>query len=230
MLGRPLPVPDDRGIYCFPDDLLACLDAWQGQLELRSPDEAGTILELVAPLSGVRYLIEERVPQGRPVLVLEPHHDDLILSAGGCFLVEPRPLTVVTVFTRSNSVHPDVRTRYAAIDEVSALRAEESRQALLPLFASHHLIGLKDADPPYSSYHPASIELLADLLRPYVDENPEAELIAPAGVTRHPDHLRLHQAARLLGCHWFWDDTSIIHAEQDQTIVAKRIAEMLGQE
>jgi len=205
---RRLPVPDSRGIYGFPDALLTRLEEWQGHLRSRGSDQATTVLELTAPLNGARYLIEKRMPRGRPVLALEPHHDDLILSAGGHFLREPRPLTVVTVFTRSSSVHPEIRARYAGVNEISALRAEESRQAFRPLGATHHLLGLADADAPYESPDPASVEVLAGLLRPYIEENPKAELIAPAGVTRHPDHLRVHEAARLLGCRWFWDDTS----------------------
>jgi LmbE family N-acetylglucosaminyl deacetylase len=132
----------------------------------------------------------------------------LILSAGGRMLSRPRPLSVVTVFTQTASVHPEVAA-LTSIDEISALRAEESRQALLPLqVARHHLVGLKDADAPYRANDPPSVSALADMLRPYVDQHPDAELIAPAGVTRHPDHLRVHEAARLLGCRWFWDDTS----------------------
>jgi LmbE family N-acetylglucosaminyl deacetylase len=141
-------------------------------------------------------------------LALEPHHDDLILSAGGYFLARPRPLTVVTVFTQSNSMHPQVSSRYTSVEEVSTLRAEESRQSYRPFQATHHLLGLADAGFPYVAYQPDSIALLVDMLRPYVDEQPNAELIAPAGVTRHPDHLLVHEAARQLGCRWFWDDTS----------------------
>lgn len=209
MPRRPLPLPDGIGIYGFPDDLVACLDEWQDQLAPRHASGESGILELVAPLTDTSYLIEERVPRGRPVLALEPHHDDLILSAGGRMLSVPRRLSVVTVFTQTNSVHPEVGAALTSIDEISALRAEESRQALRPLqVTGHHLLGLKDADAPYQANDSGSASMLADMLRPYVDEHPDAELIAPAGVTRHPDHLRVHEAARLLGCRWFWDDTS----------------------
>ncbi|HEV8555173.1 MAG TPA: PIG-L family deacetylase [Actinophytocola sp.] len=209
MPRRPLPVPDGIGIYGFPDDMLASLDEWQGRLRSRRESGEPGILELVAPLTETRYLIEERAPRGRPVLALEPHHDDLVLSAGGYVLSRTRPLTVVTVFTQTTSVHPGISPGLSSIDEISALRAEESRQAFLPLHVTrHHLLGLNDADAPYQANDPRSVPLLADLLRPCLDEHPDAELIAPAGVTRHPDHLRVHEAARRLGCRWFWDDTS----------------------
>lgn len=208
MPGTPLPVPDGTGIYGFPNDLLSSLDSWQRQLATLRATGAERIIELVAPLSETSYLIEARVPAGRPVLAIEPHHDDLILSAGGYFLSQPRPLTVITVFTRSNSVHPDLSDRYESLHQISALRAEESHQAFIPLQAEQHVLELKDADPPYAAHDPAAVERLSDTLRPLIEQHPDAELIAPAGVTRHPDHLLVHEVARQLGCRWFWDDTS----------------------
>lgn len=190
------------------------------------------ILELTTPLSKTSYFIEERTPCGRLVLALEPHHDDLILSAGGYFLSQPRPLVVVTVFTQSNSMHPDVGARGISIDEISALRAEEPQQALRPFQATHHLLGLKDADPPYVAHDSSSVERLADKLRRYVDEHPDAELIAPASVTRHPDHLLVHEVARQLGCRWFWDDTSFYPTYaanvDDRHLFEQRIGRMLA--
>jgi LmbE family N-acetylglucosaminyl deacetylase len=197
--GWPLPVPDGSGIYSIPDDLLCALEARQEHL-------AGLGLELVAPLNGSRYSVAKRRPSGRPVLAVEPHHDDLILSAGGHFLTQARPLTVVTVFTRSTSVHPSVDL--TSLEVISTLRAEESREAFRPLLARQHLLGLKDADAPYQPHDTATVEHVVEQLRPHLEEQPDAELIAPASVTRHPDHMLVHEAACRLGCTWFWDDTS----------------------
>ncbi|MFD6970061.1 hypothetical protein [Streptomyces sp. NPDC059979] len=41
-----------------------------------------------------------------------------------------------------------------------------------------------------------------------LDGMEDAELLAPAAVTRHPDHLAVHEAARRLGCRWFWEDAA----------------------
>jgi LmbE family N-acetylglucosaminyl deacetylase len=47
---------------------------------------------------------------------------------------------------------------------------------------------------------------VTDELRQIVTAFPGAELLAPAAVTRHPDHLLVHEAAVRLGCRWFWED------------------------
>ncbi|WP_219509716.1 hypothetical protein [Nonomuraea ceibae] len=112
---------------------------------------------MIAPYGDHPYLIEERTPSGRPVAVIEPHHDDLALSASGLFLTEPRPLTVITVFTRSRSAHRSVRAVHHGQAAISALRAEESRQALLPLHAGRQMLGHHDATAPYGPYNPAQL-------------------------------------------------------------------------
>jgi len=210
---RPtLPVPDATGVYTFPDDLVHAHHAHQHELARRLDAGDSAILHVTAPYGGRRYLIEERRPSGRPVIAIEPHHDDLALSASGMLLSRPRPLTVITVFTRTVSTHSSVLARHSGEATISALRARESRQALRPLRAQQRLLGYADARPPYRSYDMDVLErVTADLehvigefhARP---ESRDAELLAPAAVTRHPDHLLIHEAARRVGCRWFWDD------------------------
>lgn len=198
-----LPVPDATGIYGFPATLQAAHCAW-----LDESARADDVMELIAPHNGDRYVTRARRPSGRPILVIEPHHDDLILSASGFLLQRPRPLTVVTVFTQSASVHPSLTDTYESIERVSALRAAEAAQSLRPLGAHHIELGYKDADPPYSAYGGRVLEEVTERLRTITAESPEAELLAPAAVTRHPDHLLVHEAARRLGCRWFWEDVA----------------------
>jgi len=199
----PLPVPDAVGIYGFPAALDIAHQAWLDEL-------AGIVgvLELDAPHGGDHYCMAPRQPSGRPVLVIEPHHDDFILSASGSMLVRPAPLTIVTVFARSASVHPLLSTTYASIESVSALRRAEATQSLRPFGAEHIRLGYKDADPPYAPYDDAVLDDVVERLRWVVEQLPEAELLAPAAVTRHPDHLLVHEAARRLGCRWFWEDVA----------------------
>jgi LmbE family N-acetylglucosaminyl deacetylase len=204
----PLPAPDAEGIYHFPNDLQQTHRLWQDHLTARHHMDDSTIMKVTAPFTGDRYLIGERRALGRPVVVIEPHHDDFALSASGLFLTQPRPLTVITVFTRSISVHPSVTPTHASEDAISALRAAESCQALRPLRAAHHLLGHTDARPPYRPYSSAVLDQVTADLETIVSGLDDAELLAPAAVTRHPDHLLVHQAARWIGCRWFWEDVA----------------------
>lgn len=198
-----LPLPDANGIYTFPTDLQAAHHTWMDALP------AGyQILHLTAPLTGTAYRIQQRRPSGQPLVVIEPHHDDFALSASGHFLTCPRPLTVITVFTRSQSIYPALEATYADVEAVSNLREEEAAQALRPLAATRILLGHKDADPPYQAYEAQALKVVVGELADVLSSHPDAELIAPAAVTRHPDHLLVHEAARRLGCRWFWEDVA----------------------
>ena len=205
-----LPVPDAEGVYTFPTDLTRAHDDYQHALDQQQSRGDTTMLEVVAPYGGRRYLVPQRRPAGGQLVVLEPHHDDLALSASGLLLSQPRPLTVITVFTRSTSAHSLVRAQHPGEDAISRLRAEEAHQALKPLGATHRMLGYRDARPPYGPYDPATLrQITADLERVLTDVGgDDAELLAPAAVTRHPDHLLVHEAARRLGCRWFWEDVA----------------------
>jgi LmbE family N-acetylglucosaminyl deacetylase len=200
------PVPDAEGIYTFPDDLMHAHQRWTEHLSERHRAHDHRIIELKAPHSGHCYLIEMRRPAGRPVLVIEPHHDDFALSASGTFLAHPRPLTVTTVFTRSTSVHPTLEGAYGTESAVSDLRNREGAAALAPLAADRILLGHRDAEPPYRPFDQDRLDRITDELREIAEAHPDAELLAPAAVTRHPDHLLVHAAAVRLGCRWFWED------------------------
>ncbi|WP_395369327.1 PIG-L deacetylase family protein [Streptomyces tubercidicus] len=201
-----LPIPNAEGIYTFPDDLVHAHQRWTVHLAERHHAHDHRVIELRAPHSGHPHFIEMRRPSGRPVLVIEPHHDDFALSASGRFLARPRPLTVVTVFTRSRSVHPTLETAYPTEAAVSALRDREGAAALAPLAAKRLLLGHKDSDPPYRLYSQDLLKQVTGELRDIVGAHPGADLLAPAAVTRHPDHLLVHDAAVRLGCRWFWED------------------------
>ncbi|MFF2191705.1 PIG-L deacetylase family protein [Streptomyces sp. NPDC058157] len=198
-----LPLPDAHGIYTFPTDLIAAHQQWMNGLTA-----AKEVMTLTAPLTGAPYWIEPRTPAGRPVIVIEPHHDDFALSASGTFLADPRPLTVITVFTRSRSVHPTLENTYPSVGAVSALRDREAAASLAPFGADRIGLGHKDAEAPYRPYSEELLDQVTGELAEIIDREPHAELIAPAAVTRHPDHLLVHEAARTLGCRWFWEDVA----------------------
>ena len=201
-----LPVPDAEGIYTFPDDLVRAHEEWTDHLVERHRAHDDHVIELMTPCNGHPYFIELRHPAGRPVLVIEPHHDDFALSASGTFLAHPRPLTVATVFTQSTSVHPALEDTFTTEAAVSHLREREGAAALAPLAAERVLLGHKDAEPPYRPYNQDRLERITHELHEVIDAHPDAELLAPAAVTRHPDHLLVHHAAVRLGCRWFWED------------------------
>ncbi|WP_406359478.1 PIG-L family deacetylase [Streptomyces sp. NBC_00715] len=201
-----LPAPDAEGIYTFPDDLVRAHQQWTDALAERHRAHDDRVIELRAPHSRHPHYIEVRRPAGRPVLVIEPHHDDFALSASGTFLAHPRPLTVVTVFTRSTSVHPALEGTYSTEAAVSAVRDREGAAALTPFDAARVPLGHKDADPPYRPFSRERLERITEELHEVATTHPDAELLAPAAVTRHPDHLLVHEAAVRLGCRWFWED------------------------
>lgn len=208
-MPRPvLPAPNAQGIYTFPVDLERAHHEHLASLDAHRRNGDPTIIDLTAAHSGARYPIAQRQPTGRHVVVIEPHQDDFALSASGRFLADPAPLTVITVFSRSQSVDPRLKDRYPTVDEVSAIRAREGQETLRPLQAEQHLLGHQDANPPYRPFDTCRLTQITEELRALLAHNPDAEIIAPAGVTRHPDHLLVHEAARHIGCRLFWDDSA----------------------
>ncbi|GAA0974628.1 hypothetical protein GCM10009555_031160 [Acrocarpospora macrocephala] len=233
-MDRLLPTPDAIGVYTFPDDLATAHRTHQEQLARRRNHGDKTIIEITAPYDGQPYLIEQRHPAGHPVVVIEPHHDDLALSASGLFLTQTRPLTVVTVFSRSATAHASVRAQHPGEESISRLRAAESTQALRPLHGNQRWLGYHDAEAPYQPYEADLLDQVVADLEPALAELGdwrEAELLAPAAVTRHPDHLLVHDAARRLGCRWFWEDSAFWQtyslSSDDQHLFAARVGDTL---
>lgn len=70
-----LPVPDAEGVYTFPTDLARAHDDYQHALDQQQSRGDTTMLEVVAPYGGRRYLVPQRRPTGRQLVALEPHHD-----------------------------------------------------------------------------------------------------------------------------------------------------------
>jgi LmbE family N-acetylglucosaminyl deacetylase len=204
-----LPVPDATGIYGFAADLIEAHDRRQREFAMNRHDD---VIEIVAPATGQNLRIRRRVPTGSRVTVaIEPHNDDLILSAGGTLLEHPRPLVVITVFSQSNDVHPLTDFADNSVELITALRTRETAAALLPLAATHHTLGYRDASKPYRIATKENIDEITTTIRNAISAavpNSDYELIAPASVSRHPDHLAVHEAAIRLGCRTFWDDTA----------------------
>lgn len=180
-----LPSPDGPGVYTFSELL------WEMHERVGSP----------VPTS------EPRVGSGVPIVALEPHPDDLVLSCGGRLLLEGRELYVISVCSESRTVHPGLASGDEAPEEIAGARRAENRAALAMLGAEILELGWKDAGKPYRPTTGGRIEELLDEMDAVRARLPDSyELLAPAAVTRHPDHVLVHEAARRLGCRWFWED------------------------
>lgn len=205
-----LPVPDAVGIYGFPDDLIRAHDQWQR--ELRESESDNELIEIIAPETGYSLRIRRRAPQGNRVTVaIEPHNDDLVLSAGGALLRDPKPLIVITVFSQSDDVHPSSRFAGGSLERISNLRNRETDASLMPLNATHYPLDFKDSSKPYGRIESRKYNEIVTAIGEVLSTVAPAsgyDLIAPAGVTRHPDHLAIYEAATQFGCRTFWDDTA----------------------
>ncbi|MEU6145060.1 PIG-L family deacetylase [Streptomyces sp. NPDC047081] len=229
-----LPEPDADGIYTFPEALLDAHRSHQQVLDAQLCGGDTSVIDVTAPYTGQRFVIQRPAQAPRPLVVIEPHHDDLALSASGMLLSQSRPMTVITVFTRSNTVHRTARQRYPDESAVSTLRAIEAREALRVFSARRVLLGHPDARPPYRPYDPALLDKVVQDLENALSHLPDAELLAPAAVTRHPDHLLVHEAARRLGCRWFWEDVAFWStyglSVDDRQLFRERVGDSLTEE
>lgn len=229
-----LPEPDADGIYTFPEALLQAHQSHQQVLDAQACDGNTSVIEVTAPYTGDRFLIQRPALASRPLVVIEPHHDDLALSASGMLLYQARPLTVITVFTRSNTVHRAARQHYPDESAVSTLRAIEANETLRVFSARHLQLGYPDARPPYAPYDSTLLNKVTQDLENTLAELGDAELLAPAAVTRHPDHLLVHEAARRLGCRWFWEDIAFWStyglSVDDQQLFRERVGDSLAEE
>lgn len=180
----PLPSPAGDGVYRFTEEL------W----ELH--ERRGIVAGSLKPKSGAR-----------PIVALEPHPDDLTLSLAGRLAAERRPLYVISVHSAAGTAHPASTVVGEDRERVAAVRRDENRTALAALGAEIVELGMADARKPYGPVEDSAVKGLATSLEVTLADLPGgAELIAPAAVTRHPDHVLVHRAARRIGCHWFWED------------------------
>lgn len=205
-----LPEPDEAGVHDYCRRIHEARAAWEAELSVHG---AGTGLTITSPLSGTTYTVPARATAGRLFVALQPHHDDLMLSAGGCLLAWCRPLVVITLFNRSGYTDPDLAmARGLDEDQVTGMRARESREALRGLADRLIDLGERDARHPFTAVPGPRLDAIRRAVASRIDGLPDFDLIAPAGVSRHPDHLATHTIARDLGCRRYWDDTNFYTA------------------
>ncbi|HWS71144.1 MAG TPA: PIG-L family deacetylase, partial [Thermoanaerobaculia bacterium] len=175
-------------------------------------------------------VIPPRAAAGRPLVAIEPHMDDVVLSAGGRLLLHrgKRPVVLLSV-TRDSNVSGYWSLEREFFDEaaVTALRiAESDRVVDLAGGGEHRSLGIPDAPLRFRPAHEwtaDSFHRLHDALAPYLGFPPlesevrdiarrlaeevlpldPAELWIPLGLGGHIDHRTTRAAClRMIAEHW----------------------------
>jgi LmbE family N-acetylglucosaminyl deacetylase len=197
-------------VASLPPESLATLAAWH----------EAEVIDVIPP----------RAPAERPLVAIEPHMDDVVLSAGGRLLLHRgrRPVVLFSV-TRESNVSGYWSLQRAFFDDaaVTALRTAESERIVdLAGGGEHRSLGIPDAPlrfRPAAEWKPESFLRLHDSLAPYLGYPPvesevrdiarrlaeeilpldPAEVWIPLGLGGHIDHRTTRAAClRMIAEHW----------------------------
>lgn len=210
-----LPIPEGDSVHSFTRDLIEAHHQYQEKLALFDSK-----VECQLPILRYINIPDNRAanirpvlfapkiePSGPPLLLFEPHADDVALSLWGSLCVWRRPVIVVTVFGRSQNLHPQLRQiKDLNNEQIFALRQEEIKASLRFLKGIHYLLEFEEEPWPHSRPDISKIPELVESLRPFVEQYPDAEIMAPLCMSRHPDHMLVRRAVEELGCIRFWED------------------------
>ena len=184
-----IPLPTGGNIYSYCDDLARYHERLQALYKKLAHDNPKKFLSRDIPSifqgnhssNRRKELILPRINRsGRPILALEPHPDDLILSAGGTLIDIKRPLHVLTFFSRSSNVTSN-RDHCLSKDEFSNIRQKENEAALNVINASVEHLNLPEASWPFSKKDEKYVDLIIDLTTQYLSDHPDVELFAQIG-------------------------------------------------
>ena len=139
-------------------------------------------------------------------VVLSAHPDDAAFSLAGTIAAGllATPLTIVTVFDRTDFVGPGER---GELNAVSAARAQEDESFCAAAGARLRRLGMSDACVRHPTlaitalferpvHEPVVTAELVGHLNELADRFPVAQLLVPARVGGHIDHILLAEAAR----------------------------------
>lgn len=161
------------------------------------------------------------------ILLVSPHLDDAILSAGR-FMADRTNNVVVTVFAGNPPDADNVHTPYDKNcgfgDAASAMfaRREENDRATALLHAT--AINLEFVDDQYGQ--PVEINEITTMLQLIVDNNEYDFILGPLGLG-HPDHIRVSNAVRMLQVDvpiYLWEDLPLRIVEPE--LVPKRLSDI----
>lgn len=142
----------------------------------------------------------------RPVLLLEPHSDDVAISVGGSLFRSRRPVTILTIFSESWHVCPALHRHELTDEQISDLRAREGRLYAENFLNGEHLcLRLREASWPWSEPELSRAAGIAAMIRSRVDVG-RYEIWGPAGLSLHPDHRIVAEVAYILGAAAYWQD------------------------
>ena len=215
-----LPLFSLNTFYNFEEEIWKLHSEYQMKLQKESERQPSKFLTFQLPILKFvdfppymreklfgEIIFEKTSPKGRPILALEPHADDLILSLGGTLFSWNRPIHIVTLFNRSKNLHPDIaKITNLSTESITNLRFLENQTAFQVLNATHTELNLFEAEwplsPPNFSLVPDLVERIHEILNLFE----EPEIIGPFGISHHPDHLLTRQVAESLGCQTYWED------------------------
>jgi LmbE family N-acetylglucosaminyl deacetylase len=147
-------------------------------------------------------------------VALQPHADDVALSLGGTLLQVSGAIDVIT-------------THSASIENGGAERTAEDRRFAQSISARLQTLGVAErtsADPHDRGLDPAICGAITG-------HSPGTLLLAPAAVSRHPDHRAVMEASLALRCGILWEDVAFwgIYAlsVDDRVLFSTRMAASL---
>jgi LmbE family N-acetylglucosaminyl deacetylase len=134
------------------------------------------------------------ITRGRIVQALQPHPDDVALSIGGFLARIEADISLLTIFC--GGTHLDAVTQ----------RSLEDQECANLLHAQYRCLEFAERA---SIDDPANIDSIGARVRSEVIvEDADKMLMAPAAVSRHPDHRVVQRLAIDLGCAVFWEDVA----------------------
>jgi len=213
--------------------LLEVLTALDGSRDIRSLLPGASGVKALARLwaAGVVTLVPPTLPDAGPsVLAIEPHPDDVALSAGGTLLLRrgAARIHVLSVVSRSNATFylADPEVGDFDVDRITALRRQESMLAARFLQARYHTLEEPDVTIRYidpdryltgdiratlkrqSMYRHAppsraEVERISERLGSWILETSADEVWLPLGLGNHFDHRLTRDAGlQLASEHW----------------------------
>lgn len=152
-----------------------------------------------------------------PLVVVEPHADDAVLSLGGLLLSVNRPVRLLTVFSESSGVHPQVRP---LLDQLGVsdvgLRHEEARAAAQVLQADWRPLGFRSATPPdVPGSSEAQVEAIVRAIQEHCSR--DSIVLLPAAFGRHPDHVILSRCESAFAWCVLYEDVAPVDAYASRT-------------
>ncbi len=167
----------------------------------------------------------------KKILVISPHFDDAVLSAGQ-FMADRPDAEVVTIYggfplTASKVSTPyDKKCGFRNAEDAVAQRQRENNEALALLEATAFDLDLPDSQYENGFANHVTTEQIIDYLQELLDKNEYEFIMAPLGLG-HPDHVKVTSAVLRLKTDlpiYLWEDLPIRVVEPE--LVPPRLAEL----